>query len=307
MLHFLFIVCSTLSIMLACAALLHMLFRRELIVQERVNHYFGKNEQIKQKQEKKKFYQQSLLLQKYWDLGVQQVSKYLEKRDQKKLEVMLRDAGFLTKSAVEFRLIQLLITVGSGLATFILFTPIADKKSSVIFVAIAVGILFYRFPLFYLAKKKTQRIKQINREMADFFDMVNLLLEAGSGLEGAIANVCARTTGPLSDEFRQALDDMKRGKSRREAFYSMRKRIPSDSFQSVILSIIQADHLGIGMARVINSLTTRIREQRREAAREQAMKAPIKMLFPMVIFIFPSLFIVIIGPIMVKIITEGLG
>ena len=113
--------------------------------------------------------------------------------------------------------------------------------------------------------------------------------------------------GPLSDEFTLTLEDMKLGKSRREAFYDLRKRVPSDSFQSVINALIQADQLGIGMAKVLGNLTTRIREQQREAAREQAMKAPVKMLFPMIIFIFPSLFIVILGPMAIKLITEGLG
>ncbi|MFK4998197.1 type II secretion system F family protein [Bacillus sp. N9] len=142
--------------------------------------------------------------------------------------------------------------------------------------------------------------------MPDYFDMVNLLLEAGMGLDMAIANVSKQTNGPLADEFIYALEDMKLGKSRREAFYDLRKRVPSDSFQSVINALIQADQLGIGMAKVLGNLTNRIREQRREAAREQAMKAPVKMLFPMIIFIFPSLFIVILGPMMIRIMTEGL-
>ena len=100
---------------------------------------------------------------------------------------------------------------------------------------------------------------------------------------------------------------MKLGKSRREAFYDLRKRVPSDSFQSIITSLIQADQLGIGMAKVLGNLTVRVREQRRETAREQAMKAPVKMLFPMVFFIFPSLFIVILGPLVIQLVTEGFG
>jgi tight adherence protein C len=83
-------------------------------------------------------------------------------------------------------------------------------------------------------------------------------------------------------------------------------RVPSDGLQSTLTTIIQADYLGVGMAKVIRNLMLRLRDQRREAAREQAMKAPVKMLLPMVFFIFPSLFIVILGPLMVKVLTEGL-
>ena len=183
-----------------------------------------------------------------------------------------------------------------------------DNKASGWFLGLAVAFLGFRYPIFYLGKKKTARIKAINKAMPDYFDTVNLLLEAGMGLDIALANVCQQTKGPLSDEFTVTLEDMKLGKSSYcEAFYDLRKRVPSDSFQSVINALIQADQLGIGMAKVLGNLTTRIREQQREAAREQAMKAPVKMLFPMVIFIFPSLFIVILGPMAIKLITEGLG
>ncbi|WP_347552759.1 type II secretion system F family protein [Pseudalkalibacillus hwajinpoensis] len=186
--------------------------------------------------------------------------------------------------------------------------PVSDSKNSAtVLLILAVVFLFYRYPVFYLAKKKTQRVKVINKEMSVFFDMVSLLLEAGVGLEGSISNVCARKPGPLADEFSQALDEMKRGKSRREAFYSLKKRVPSDHFQSVMMSIIQADHHGIGMAKVIKNITTRICKQRRELSREQAMKAPVKMLIPMILFIFPPLFIIIIGPMVVKLIVDGLG
>jgi len=172
---------------------------------------------------------------------------------------------------------------------------------------IVIAFLGFRLPIFYLGKRKTARIKEINKSMPDFFDTVNLLLEAGMGLDLALAEVSRKTKGPLAEEFQQTLEDMKLGKSRREAFYELRKRVPSDSFQSIITALIQADQLGIGMAKVIGNLTVRVREQRREAAREQAMKAPVKMLFPMVFFIFPSLFIVILGPLVIQLITKGLG
>ncbi len=292
--------------MLVFAAVFHTVFHRQIAIDQRVDMYLG-GQAVPEKKIKKQWKLESPTLKRYWNLGINQVNKKANSKSQRKLAMMLRDAGYSKLTPAEFRLFQLLLSTGLGFATFILFAPISDKPIFSWMMSLTMAYLGYRILLFQLAKKKTLRVKQINKDMADFFDMVNLLLEAGVGLEGAISNVCAKTKGPLTEEFKYTLEDMKRGKSRREAFHELKLRVPSDSFQSVIMSIIQADHLGVGMARVIKNLTTRIREQRREAAREQAMKAPVKMLIPMVMFIFPSLFIVILGPLLVKLVTEGLG
>jgi tight adherence protein C len=199
------------------------------------------------------------------------------------------------------------LSIGLSVPIVLFLLPAADNKMSVWMIAIIMAILGFRLPVFQLGKKKTARVKEINKAMPDFFDTVTLLLEAGMGLDLAIAEVAKKGKGPLSEEFLQTLEDMKLGKSRREAFYDLRKRVPADSFQSIITSLIQADQLGIGMAKALGNLTVRVREQRREAAREQAMKAPVKMLFPMVFFIFPSLFIIILGPLVIQLVTKGLG
>ncbi|MFD4703914.1 type II secretion system F family protein [Gottfriedia sp. NPDC058432] len=307
MLHFIVFLLATICFTLLTAGVLFSFYKREIALKQRVNNYFGernKNNIVLNKKENKR----NQLLKLYWQKGVQQVSERVSKTDIKKLDVMLRDAGYPFKlSAIEFRLVQILISSIGAFIIFILFLPIASNKAMVWVLSVAVAMLGFRYPIFYLAKKKTQRIKEINKNMADFFDTVNLLIEAGMGLDASIAVVCQKMKGPITEEFRQMLEDMKLGKSRREAFYELRKRVPSDTFQSIITSLIQADQLGIGMAKVLRNLTTRIREQRREAAREQAMKAPIKMLFPMVFFIFPALFIVILGPIVIQFITKGFG
>lgn len=295
---------------LLTAGLLFHVYKRKLILQNRLDKYFdmqiNSNDQYTQGQAKTE--KRSILLKTYWNIGVDYINKRISRAERKKLDVMLREAGYpFNWGATEFRLFQFLLAVGLGFLFFLLFLPIVTNKGLGWILIISVSILGYRYPIFYLGKRKAQRIKVINKSMPDFFDMVNVLLEAGMGLDAAIAEVSYQTKGPLGEEFFQALEDMKLGKSRREAFYELRKRVPSDSFQSIMNSLIQADQLGIGMSKVLRNLTVRIREQRREAAREQAMKAPVKMLFPMVLFIFPSLFIVILGPIVVQLVTKGLG
>lgn len=290
------------------AALLSTIYKRQLSLNKRVNKFFG--EVAHNREDTDKIRRESRvkpLIEKYWLKGTQALNKRVSLVERKKLDVLLRDAGYPFKSPIDFRLFQIVFSVGLSLPVFFFILPISDKKMLVWLMILTLVFLGFRFPLFYLSKKKTKRIKEINRAMPDYFDTVNLLLEAGMGLDLALAEVSQNIKGPLADEFLQTLEDMKLGKSRREAFYELRRRVPSDSFQSVITSLIQADQLGIGMAKVLGNLTVRIREQRREAAREQAMKAPVKMLFPMVIFIFPSIFIVILGPLVIYLVTKGLG
>ena len=284
-------------------------FKGQIAFNERVNMVFGEPV-VKQKVDplnESKETGLNKVIDLYWNKGTEILNKKVSKVERKKLDMLLRDAGYPFKSAIDFRLFQIVLSVGLSLPIFLLILPGSDNKMLTWLMIFTMALLGFRLPVFYLGKKKTARIKAINVSMPDFFDTVNLLLEAGMGLDLALAEVSQKIKGPLADEFIQTLEDMKLGKSRREAFYELRKRVPSDSFQSIITSLIQADQLGIGMAKVLGNLTVRVREQRREAAREQAMKAPVKMLFPMVFFIFPSLFIVILGPLAIQLITKGLG
>jgi tight adherence protein C len=306
-----FLIFATAFFTLVTAGTLSLIFRKELIIEDRLEKHFDNSDYRFEKnlaEGTEKLKKKHSFFNSYWKIGVQFVNKRISNAEKKKLTVMLRDAGYDYKlSAIEFRLIQLLLTVCSGGLVFLMILPIAENKVMSGVLVITTSLLFYRLPLFYLSKKRTQRIKEIDREMADFFDMVNVLLDAGMGLDAALAEVSLQSKNSLAEEFFRTLDEMKMGKSRRDAFYELRKRIPSDSFQGIMNSLIQADQLGIGMAKVLHNLTERIRSHRREKAREQAMKAPVKMLFPMVFFIFPAMFIVLLGPLVITLVTKGLG
>lgn len=310
MLNFLFMLAAIAFFTMITAQVLFLVYRRQIVVEERIEQYLqiklsSNEDNVQEELEQGKWY---LAFQTYWNIGVGWVNKRMSKSEKKKLGDLLRDAGYpFNWSAIEFRFFQLLITVGGGFISFLFFGSIADNTVLSWLIAVVFSFICYRYTILFLSKKRTSRIKEINKAMPDFFDTINLLLEAGLGLDGAISQVCQQSKGPLADEFSRALEDMKLGKSRREAFYDLRKRVPSDSLQSIMNSLIQADQLGIGMAKVLRNLTGRIREQRREAAREQAMKAPVKMLFPMILFIFPALFIVILGPLAIQLITKGIG
>ncbi len=309
MLDLVFILLIAAFLTFVLAGILLFIFKKQIAFHERVGMYF--NEPPKKQNGKSLSKSDQGKLKKeisaYWNKGTLLLNKNVSKTERKRLDLLLKDAGYPFKSAIDFRLFQLVLSAVMSLPFILFILTAADQKISSWVIVLMLAILGFRLPVFYLGKRKTARIKEINKAMPDFFDTVTLLLEAGLGLDLAIVEVARKMRGPLAEEFLQVIEDMKLGKSRRESFYELRKRVPSPMFQSIITSLIQADQLGIGMAKALGNLTIRIREQRREAAREQAMKAPVKMLFPMVFFIFPSLFIVILGPVAIHLITKGLG
>ncbi|WP_051353323.1 type II secretion system F family protein [Thalassobacillus devorans] len=298
-----------LSITMLMQALLQLAFRHQLIMEKRVADYVGTTE-VKMKKKAKRS-SDKLFLIKRLDSVIHKMKAAIERRlsleSTNELERKLRDAGVsYSWTPIDFRLLQLLIGAILFMAAFLLFSKTAENNLSLFLLSGALGGLGYYYPLFYLGSRKKRRAALIEKKMADFFDMVNLSVEAGLGLDAAIVRVCKNTNGPLSEEFTRAIEEMKLGKSRREAFINLRNRIPLDAFQSMMTSLIQADQLGIGMAKVLRALTVRVREHQRQSAREKAMKAPVKMIFPMLFFIFPSIFIVLLGPLVIYLIQFGL-
>jgi tight adherence protein C len=223
------------------------------------------------------------------------------------IEKKLQAAGIpFGLSPGDYILLQILLPAMLFLLFIALFLPPADEKGKIVVFAGMVAVFAYSYTNYYLTAKIKQRTKEIDKAMPDFFDLLNVSIEAGMGLDGALKKVCTQMDTPLSKEFLSTLEDMKLGKARRQAFIALRERVPSEFFKSVMNSIIQADQMGIGMSKVLRTQTQRIREKQRFTAKEKAMKAPVKMLIPMVLFIFPTLFIVLIGPVIVNLVTRFL-
>lgn len=221
------------------------------------------------------------------------------------IEKKLQSAGYpLGLTASDFYILQFLLPVAVFLLYILLFASATEEKGQVIIFAVVSSGFVYYYTHYYLTAKSRQRTQLIDKALPDFFDLLNVSIEAGMGLDGALKKVCTQMDSPLSREFLSALEDMKLGKSRKEAFIELRERVPSEFFKSVMTSIIQADQMGLGMSNVLRTQSKRIREKQRVQAKEQAMKAPVKMLLPMVFFIFPTLFIVLLGPVVINLITQ---
>jgi tight adherence protein C len=301
MIQIFFVVASFLCFMLVIGGLLSLIYKKDIAIEVRTKHYFGSD--IERELPVKKQKLQLPVMKNYSDRLKLVVDKKMASSKKRELERRLREAGYpLNMSAIDFRFLQLLIGGVLFLSVFLLLGSTAIFSR--ILLASVVAALGIYYPSFYLSTIIKKRRHQIQKSMSDFFDMVNLSIEAGMGLDASIQKVCKQMKGPLSEEFMQTMEDMKLGKSRREAFADLRARVPIPQFQSIITSLIQADMLGVGMAKVLHQLTQRIREQRTQFAREQAMKAPVKMIFPMMLFIFPSIFIVLMGPLIIYLIEN---
>src|SRR3954471_13738179 len=169
------------------------------------------------------------------------------------------------------------------------------------------GLLFgYTVPEFWLGGRVKKRQKAILLMIPDALDLLTISVRAGLGFDAALGKVVEKLEGPLTDEFRRALAEVRVGKARREALRDIIPRTEVVPLSNFIGAIIQAEQLGVSISKVLQVQSEQLRIERRQRAEEQAAKAPIKMLFPLVGCIFPSLFIVILGPALI-LIAQNLG
>ena len=166
--------------------------------------------------------------------------------------------------------------------------------------AIAFAVVFggggFVAPDFVVGSRARRRREQMRAELPDALDLLAVSVEAGLGFDGAIAKLTEQSEGPLAEEFALTLSEMRIGESRSEALKKLSERAATPEIAAFVRAIVQADQFGISLGRILRVQATDTRLRRQAAAEERAMKAPIKMLFPTVAFIFPALFLVILGP-----------
>lgn len=218
-----------------------------------------------------------------------------------RIEIKLLQAGNpFQMTPVDYRLLQIsvfvLLPVLTGIYGYFLQVNIGQQ----ILMILAAVIVALFLPPYYLKLKISQRSKMALKELPDILDLLTVSLEAGLGFDSALSKLVSKKKGILPSEFQRCLEEIRLGKTRREALLGLKERVTLDEMKSLVSSILQAEKLGIGMVNVLRVQSQDVREQRKQRAEEAAMKAPIKMLFPLVLFIFPCLFIVLLGPAVIQ-------
>jgi len=191
--------------------------------------------------------------------------------------------------------VKLLAAIAFAIVGFLLGLLLGGLTGGLFFALVGAGV-GYMGPEFWLGRKIRSRSLEMLLQLPDALDLLTISVEAGLGFDAALAKVVEKMEGPLVDEFRQALAEIRMGRSRRDALRDVAKRADSQPVNNFIGAIVQAEQLGVPIAKVLQIQSNQLRIERRQRAEEAAAKAPVKMLFPMVGCIFPTIFIVILGP-----------
>jgi len=197
----------------------------------------------------------------------------------------------------------LAVVLGGFLTAVILISPPSDPSDNFMYIGGATFAGFY-LPHLMLSSRITRRQKEIRKAMPDALDLLTICVEAGLGFDAAMAKISEKWDNELSLAFARAIREVQLGKVRREALKAMSDRLGIPEMTSFVAAIIQSEQLGVSMAKVLRIQSDQMRMKRRQYAEEQAHKAPIKMIIPMALLIFPSIMIIILTPAAIQIMNN---
>lgn len=225
---------------------------------------------------------------------------------QHKLEVAGRPYGW---TVVDFLGLRLLSAFVFGVLFFGLSLLGDMTVTTRVLLTAAITVLGFYLPMFWLSRRISWRKNAILRALPDGLDMLNICVGAGLGFDAALTKVGERWQTPLADEFNRVVAEIRLGKTRRQALLDMANRTEVMEVENFVATIIQADQLGVSIAKVLRAQAEQVRILRRQRAEELARQATIKLLFPLVFLIFPAILAVLLGPAIPQLIRTlgGLG
>jgi tight adherence protein C len=199
---------------------------------------------------------------------------------------------------VAFKIVFAIVGLVAGIAV----SSFLPFKGILVVMAVAVfALIGYTAPSAAVAARASKRQKEIRKALSDTMDLLTISVEAGLGFDAALGQVVRNVPGPLSEEISRMLQEMQIGVARTEALRHLTDRTEVPELDGFVLSMIQADKYGVGVAKVLRAQATELRQKRRQRAEETAQKVPLKLLFPMIFMVLPAMFIVILGPGIIKI------
>ena len=216
------------------------------------------------------------------------------KQDIESLSKLLMSAGLRDVSPQTFLAIK---AAAGGLGLVIGFVAGATSSpAKALVLAVMLGAIAYIAPAAVVSERARRRQAVLASELPDALDLLAVSVEAGLGFDGAVSKLTQYMDGPLTQEFELVLGGMRIGESRADALKKLADRAGAPEVVAFVRAIVQADQLGTSLGRILRVQATDARLKRQAQAEERAMKAPVKMLFPTVAFIFPAMFIVVLGP-----------
>jgi tight adherence protein C len=189
---------------------------------------------------------------------------------------------------------KLVLAAVAGGLTLLVF--LADPRPGMALLGVVVTTVAYVVPELLLYSRGQERRQAIGLELADTLDQMTIAVEAGLGFESAMARAAANGTGPLAEELTRTLQDIAVGQPRRDAYLALAERTAVPDLARFIRAVVQADAYGVSIADVLRTQAQEMRLKRRQRAEEKAMQIPVKVIFPLILCILPTLFIVLLGP-----------
>jgi tight adherence protein C len=236
----------------------------------------------------------------------EQISQFTPAKTREKIRRRLEHAGNpgnLTPGS--FTMVQIVATVVlAGLVFGMMLISKPPMMRRLLFTGLA-ALVGYFLPSLWLTSKIGRRQDAIVKALPDGLDLLTICVEAGLGFDQAVQHLVEKQDNELSRAFNRYLQEVSLGRTRRDALQSFSERMDVPDVTSFIAAIIQADQLGVSMAKILRIQSNQMRIRRRQRAEQKAHQAPIKMLFPLAFLIFPSIFIVLLGPAVLQVMESG--
>jgi tight adherence protein C len=233
------------------------------------------------------------------------IGDWVARRSDRFSEAKIRDklisAGMYGTTPRKVLGYQVLCAIAFSLVVLWLIPAMGGSIIFAVVLAVAAGVGGWFAPTYYIELKRRQRMELVDRQMPDFIDLLVVTIEAGLGILASMRVASESMTDPLGQELRLTLQEQRMGLSVGQAIESLGRRADCDNMHTFVRAITQGERLGVSIGTTMRNLSVEMRKRRRAKAEERAQKMPIKMLFPLIFFIFPSLFIVILTPMIISI------